>query len=313
MGRVRYLIMHDDANRRPDYITDLKFAFKDVPMSSSDFTKLGELMGMPLFKQHKVYMDRRPYFSDDELNKRLKEIKPLPPAFYEFGLPEEYAAAKRKHVLKRAEDKQKQQVKDKSFYTITTEEVNRIIALANATVYKHAILHAYEPLTNSNDYFDLFVSIQLMCGRRAFEIGKTLRYMPGPTEYQARVSGICKNDHGGEDWINIPILCKYEWFKAAMDKLRAFNDYSVCDVIQFSAAVSSKQAPADMRVYSRRLVHTQKRNLYSELAWSQREQSRFLVGEESVAKNVWIGMALGHRLNFHNISTTASYQVMNIV
>ena len=306
--RIRVSIVHDDANRNINFENEIRnFLSSDLSISQSDFEKIGLYLQMSLRKQHTIQTSRKPYLENREQDLHIKNIRPVFPAFYEFQLPEIYIKAKSEQELYRTEQKQMHQAKPREFYNFTLEEVGQI--LEKVLNVLNSISKA--PLTASM-YYDLFNAVQLVSGRRNYEIAKTLEYRRNDFTYQASVRGLAKNDHGSKDWIDIPLLCKYDVFEEKMDLLRSFKSLDGVDMKACDTMIGTGIRNSCRRLFGRMLTHTQKRNLYAELAWSRRKLNFFLYGNESCSKFVWFAKALGHRLTFRCMKNTQSYQVITI-
>ena len=147
--RVRYLLLHDNANRRPDFNSDVLNSFKDIQLSMEDFEKIGDLLALPLHKQHNILTGKRLYLSDKDHDARLKEIKPLLAPFYEFVLPEDRVRLSFQHNRQRLKDRQMHKAQDKDFYNFTTGYVDAIYQRAE-NVPCHTIIR------RPGDYDDVF-------------------------------------------------------------------------------------------------------------------------------------------------------------
>lgn len=170
---------------------------------------------------------------------------------------------------------------------------------------------------NENTFWNLVFCLQLASGRRLIEILVTLKYEPGPTRYQAKVKGIAKKqwevamNFGEETEYIIPLSVPYSLFESGMKLIREYRSYEGMDALDLGHAVGVRLGAASNRACNRRLTHTQKRNLYLEKVYEDREINRFHVGEESCSHRVWVADALCH--STPPVTETDRYTVMQII
>lgn len=306
---VRNLILRDDKNRDPDFGFHVsQWLAKTPELSEEDFERVSSFLQLSLKEQHRRHLHKSSILRNKIHNQEFLKIRPVFPAFYDFLLPTEFIKEKKSSTLQKKIDKQLHRDKPRSFYTFRFDKVNQILTKVLE------VLETTNSIQSSTDYFNVFNAIQLVSGRRNTEIGKTLDYQPHPDHaLQARVRGLLKNDEGGSEWITIPLLCRYEIFEEKMNMLRHYKPLGGIEIRQCDKKLSYGVARGAKRLFGMSLIHTQKRNLYGELAFMQRSINKFMYNEnESCSKFVWVAKALGHVINYRNFSTTQLYQVINI-
>lgn len=302
--RVRYTILNDDSNRDPDFFHYIKMFFdSDSSIKFDDWQRIQDYVNMSLSQQHKIHSSKNSYLEDEEYDCMLKGIDPVFPEFYEFVLPQNYLDYKSAKEEEKLFDAQFHASKPRSEYNLSSEEVTDILTKIVQ------VLHSPE-VNSSLSYYNTINALQLVSGRRNYEITTSLRFEPASHAYQARVSGLLKNDKARDEWIVIPLLCCYDVFHRKMTEIRDYKDLSDLSIVEANRVCGSSIRNACKRLFGRHLTHTQKRNFYADLAWSSKERNGFLVGENSCSKLMWTMMALGHKMQ--RPTSTQRYQAMNI-
>jgi len=303
---VRSEMMNNDSYRDPDLgVNILAWLANEFTLSSEDFERVGSYLQLPLRDQYRISSSRMAYLSDPQQDAEFHKIKPIMPSFYEFQLPIHLIQLKTKSETQRNEDKQMHRAKPRAFYHFTKESVNTILSKVLEILERPTI-------TTKREYYDMFNALQIVSGRRNYEIAKALSYRPNDYEYQAEINGLAKKEKGSTEWYTIPLLCKYEVFAEKLDQLRKFYPMGDLSMRQCDSKLSGGIRNASFRLFGRYLIHTQKRNLYGELGWSQRTTNQFMCGEESCSKLVWLAMAFGHVMNYKLLGATQAYQVLII-
>lgn len=292
-GRVRRMVYTDDSNRDPHYLESLQ-ELHDASRLHADRVKLQELMRAPLHAQHRTYTQAKPYLIDYDLDLELKEIPACFKEFYRFQLPPHIVDFYHNARLANDVATQTHSRRNRERYSVSLQDANDIVVACLATIDRD--------IDSIADYYANVVAMQVLTGRRTVEVLSTLVWLPASHPMQATVSGIAKSRdlHGATKQHTIPLLCPYSAFDAAMTRLRSYP---------------SPQHPAKClaraceRMFGRRLVHTEKRNLYAEMAWRARESNGFLIGDQSCSKHYWVSRALCHDFNLDH---TSRYQTMTI-
>lgn len=263
-------------------------------VTKEDREKLISLLKSNLRQQHRVYTSRKKYLTDEKLDALLKQIPACVSSLYEFVLPESLLKERKRQLMERAMQDQRHERKSRAEYTFELADANAYLSAANVQLKKAFDKAA---LTKHDEYYDLVVALQLVSGRRNYEIMKSLIVSKASHPYQATVSGICKRD-SLRDYAyepqNIPLLCPFDLFESCLVILREFQEFYGTSS-QTNSFVSGRIASASKRVFGRKLTHTQKRNIYVELAYLRREEeNHFLIGNQSCSKAVWVARALCH-------------------
>jgi hypothetical protein len=299
---IRQAIASDDKYRSRHYHSRLADLMSRV--SKDDYDRLAVLYNAPLKSQHRVSIQKRQFLHNREHDQELKDIKPVKSYMYEFLLPQEIVtdAMHQNHLaMVEAQTHQRQPLET---YHMTEAEAINIIETSIA------VLH--ENLVEEKDYWKNLVALQIVSGRRNYEILMSLEYNRSSHPYQANVKGILKKKQMGEkDGVvyTIPLLCTYDLFQKAMNRFRDIKDiYGTSKEI--SSMIGGKLNTACRRLFGRNLTHTQKRNVYSEMAWRRRlTENHYLIDDQSCSKSMWIINALAHDVTF---SVHERYQTMII-
>lgn len=306
VANIRRHILLNNSYRRPGYTEEIRALMKGMNEWSEDYQRLQRLLTFSLLKQHSVYMDKKPFLENQEANKTLKLIRPCKAALYDFKTPKDIYTSHHKNVRERVRAQQFHRLKEREHYTFSITEAETYIQKARSVLQ--------QPILSPETYYDIAAALCLLSGRRNFEILKELSIQPGKTEYQARVYGLCKKQVQGRpdcEGVDIPLLCPYWEFEFGLATLRNFRDWiDEPNSARISGKTSRGISNACFRLFGRKLSHTQKRNIYSEMAYLNKENNGFLVGEESCSKNFWIASALGHTLP--SPCVTNRYQIMTM-
>lgn len=305
---VRQAIVHDDNNRDIEYFNKMGDIYEEAS-SEEDKSRIFTLTYAPLHVQHRIQIQKKPYLVSRSLDKKLKHIRPVKSEFYDFILPEEIQIEREVLQYNRDVEEQEHKRKDASFYEVSEFEAEDIIH------------KALEVITDENfnrdslsDYFRNVVALQILTGRRNYEIMVSAEFQPvSGMEYQASVIGIRKKmTLSGEDEevFTIPLLCKFGHMYKAFTRIREFSHPDHLTPSELNTAFSKDLAKATLDLFGRRLTHTQKRNIYSEMAWRKREtQNQYLIGSQSCSKQLWLTHALCHEFA---LSINQRYQTMSI-
>lgn len=292
-----FIIRQDHLYKNPEFEEQV-FQLM-VHATKEDRQRLMDLADAPLRVQYRTCLMKKRYLHDFRLDRQLKHLKPVKPIIYEFQISDDLATMAQEQRQRRIEDAQHHNRHSEDFYNKSEEEAEMFVVRALDTIKT--------PINKQSDLYRTIAALGLLCGRRNMEIAETLVWQPASHPYQAVVAGISKREGvytGLEDEFTIPLLCSYTEFADAMTRVREFLANSNKKFNQSSIYIQS------VKVFGEKLNHTQKRNLYSELAWRKRDtQNQFLVGNQACSKAVWIQQALCH--NF-SCSDTQRYTVMNI-
>lgn len=306
IANTRRLITRQERYRHPEYEAKLVALMSTMDKWSEDHQRLERLLCAPLAKQQGVFMSRAKYLESPEADEALKQLRPVQDPVYDFVAPGPIMRAARVQREARIMGQQYHTNRERSFYRFSITEAEQYLSTARS------VLRC--PVDSPSAYYELVASLGILTGRRNYEIMVTLGMYPGPTVLQASVVGICKKAFGRERYETpccIPLLAPYDDVWNALEKLRAYRSYEVNDDCTVVSGHSSKGiSRACKRLFGRVLTHTQKRNIYSEMAYRDKENNGFRTGANSCSKNAWIAAALVHVPSFRG--HTCRYQAMTV-
>lgn len=303
---TRQSIVKQDKYKDPEYPHSIMELVQLVE-SKEDVIKLLKLLDCPLRDQHRVQAAKKPYLSDRRMDRIFKTITPVLPPFYRFVLPPEIYAYRQELCQINDELRQKHAIGNPSSYTIPEEDANEIV--------ERSLRCVQDPIESTSDYYNNVAALEILSGRRNYEILCSLFYTPSSHPFQANVVGIAKKrrlEVDDYETHTIPLLCEYKLFEAAMDRVRGYKKYTPDsdDATKLSALHSRNIANATARLFGRRLSGTDRRNLYAEMAWRRRNrENHFLIGDRSCSKHTWFAKALCHEFS---LDTTTRYQNLTI-
>jgi hypothetical protein len=304
--RTRQLIVRNDDNKDPEYTKHIS-ELVELVTDRGDAEKLLKLLDSPLRDQHRIQQQKLPFLKGRRIDRILKAITPVLPSFYDFKLPRRIVEQRMQRVRENDEARQAHQIGDKAAYEISDNDAIRMIDKAREVILDN--------IGSITDWYNNVAAIQILSGRRTYEVICSLLYTPASSPYQANVVGIAKSNSlkvDGYEQHTIPLLCPYADFEKAMDRIRQYKPYNpeTDDATEITPMHSRSISTATKRLFGRRLNHTQKRNLYAEMAWKRRNiENMFLIGNQSCSKHTWFSRALCHGFN---MDTTARYQILNI-
>lgn len=296
--RARREYLKDESNRRPGYEVEIRRLLQ-TQMSGEDRERLEDIMESSLLDQHRCYVNKKPLLDSRQLEQDFKAISPVWDAFSQFQLPQQVKVV----VKARAERRRVQRMLGHGGSKATSsQELGTIVAKCLDTIS--------ENIETVGDYYDSLCALGFLSGRRISELASTLDWAPVEGKpYQASVIGIAKkavvNIRDGEAEHVIPLLCTYKAFNLAMQDVRNFRQIEGgCDDRDM-LTVAGGARDATIKLFGRSIPHTQKRNIYSEFAYRQRETNQFHPG---ASKEAWIKLALCHELVFPDV--TSAYRTM---
>lgn len=302
----RRLYLKNESNRTPEYEFELRALIDKIKQEGSeeDVNRATHLLSAPLIEQNRVYsLPKCKYLDNPEHDLLLHNIRPCTPVFYDFVAPHfirEAATAKT-----RARRVERMMQTDGRDYNFSLAELDRIVAIA-----KHAIYTMPTPLATSGDYCRVAAALTILTGRRVGEIVKTLSHQPGPTPFQATVSGVTKGRVlKSTETFTIPLLVPYSDMKMAMDAVRAFRTITGDYDDPQMGSIYATMGGVSKKMFARSLTHTQKRNIYIEMAYRDKENNGFM--PQGCSKDAWVKLALCHDLIFPDVTST--YNAMTIV
>jgi len=296
IGKVRRHIALNEDNRNKNYV-ELVTAIAEKATNKNDQDDLANLLAAPLLKQHAVYMSKKPFLQDKELDKELHEVRPCKVVMYRFKTPNHIIEAYRSNRKERVKSQHNHQNKDAAAYNVSHEEIDSFVKTAREVMAT--------PVRDGQQYHECSAALGLVTGRRNFEILKTATIAPVEGfSYQAKVSGIAKRKFMDDPVFTIPLLCPYKEVEHALQSLRNYRQ------IDGNCEQAGKHyegiTRATRRLFKRSLDHTEKRSIYIEHAYVNRENNGFMAN--GCSKKMWNKMALCH----DELEDQLPYQAMNI-
>lgn len=303
-SRVRLYICSIEDNRNKYYIKRMLHLLSRIPIEHEDHTKVENIMTSSLKQQHRVRCSKYQYLKCKEYDDILKQIPVIKAPFYKFNLPRDIVEHRKKVLESRAKEDQRHTRKPRNEYSFSLSDASSFVDTARGLL-----------LTNPRtmkDYYILINACQILSGRRNYEIMNSLVYHSSSHPWQANIVGICKKDSlSSYSMYTIPLLCPYEEWSHAMDKIRNFHDVDG-DPSLANSRHGGRILKYSTNVFGRKLTHTQKRNIYIEMAYLRREdENHFLIEDQSCSKAVWVALALCHH-EPGKPSTTQRYQAMEL-
>lgn len=300
--QARMFILHNEANRNFAFTDQVKDLIRIC--DRSDQVLLSDLIDMPCVEQHKIIESSTPYLGDLEYDEYLKGLMVMMPEFYVFAFPSDMELWFKELEKDRNMKAMFHRLKPAAEYNFDKEEIDDIISTSKKILTRNGIY-------TNKQYYEAVVAMQIATGRRSTEIVNSINIFPSSHPYQAIVSGVLKDSRRFDEMIPIPLLAPYQDVERTYRQLREFKNMSGYTNVQIHAMTSSNITNASKRLFGRRLTHTQKRNIYCEVAYSLRHsENHFLT--ESCSKEAWVASALGHKLHGLLLTHTSRYQMMNI-
>lgn len=309
---IRGKVLKDPRCRSPSYEAALR-PIRNILWAEGnekDAAKIDVLLQGDMGLRVKIGDTKARYLDDEEMNDYLKEIPCLQDYIYDFKLPVRIVELAVSIASSRARQAQNHKLRARDTYSMTKAEFDAVHAKAKS------ILDETQQIDREKAFWDLAFALQIVSGRRLFEILVTLQYREGASDYQSRVTGIAKKQieiamNGGEETeYDIPLTVPYVLFETAMKLVRSYRSYEGINSVDFHDMTGHNVATAGSRCVGRRLTHTQKRNLYMEKVYRDREINKFHVGEESCSRSQWFSYALCH--NDQTVGPTDRYASMTI-
>lgn len=293
--------LKNESNRVPTYLFQLAALAGELEEGSEDRLKLEEVLAMRLADQNRLCLQRRQLFDDRDVDECFKKMRPCHPDFYTlFLLPE--------RVFRSAKYEKARRRTDRIIYgqaTIAPLQITNILSTSKAQLEKE--------INKPGDYYATVVALGVVSGRRTFEIVSTLYWEEVVGfPFQARVSGICKK--GIKDFIDgeqasytIPLLCPYDLFDHAMTAIRSFRVVEGKSDDKGNGVIKVGVQRATKELFGHGLPHTERRWLYTEMAWHERSINKFGFGMNRVGFDKHV---LCHALFFPDATTSYSAAVM---
>ena len=298
--QIRRILYRDESNRHYDYYTNMHLLSEHPGVTEEIQEKLETIADDTLQNQNRIHGYKKRIIPNAQIDAIFKDIRPMFDSFYDFVLPPDVQINRKEHQRVQATKKV-----DASTISMTITEAEEMLQCAiDVLELKHII--------SFDDVYKTIAALLIVSGRRNIEIMFVAEFEPGPTEYQARVRNLAKQQ--ADEWMCIPLLCKFDSFISKLEIIR--------DALQDNDFHEHQDATKMCNEYGRiahflhimaqqKFNHTLRRNIYIELAWAKRyQQSRFLVEDHAVSKFRWAQYALCH--NTFHISDTMLYQSVEL-
>lgn len=274
---TRQRILEKDEYMREEGIAEILRLANDPDTNETDKNRLTDLAGAGMRKIHFAISNKQKYLTDEMTTEKLRKIKIVRDPFSDFVIPE----AMWKDVLRESRDV----IKNRNHYKKQNgEKVQISLTEADEMVEK-----AINYITSGADWTKpcnssrLMDALGLLTGRRRWEIYNTLHMRCVPdNDYQAEVRGLCKvHTHQSMQWSRIPLLAPYHLIVQGICQARKIPGKKQGDLCSGN-------------LFGKSMNHTTKRNLYTELAWRDREtKNKFMIGDVSCSPLYWRAHALG--------------------
>ncbi len=264
-----------------------------------DFGLLRNLLLSSTAEKHNISNNTKSsIFKSREIYEMFKTVKPLHDNFYEFHLPEEIQILKDQSVDEKKLLKQKHLRSRSNIFQLNEDTLRE---------WKNIAL---EIISDDSSFVfrnigQVIAALQILCGRRNHEILNCMSIVSsGPTIYSAKIKNLAKQLQGmqSDESIVIPLLCHYETFKTAVERIR--NLEPEAGAVRPYLVTKISKATEDL--FGRRLDHTTKRNVYCELCWLYRSLHNCYT---TYSKKAFFATVLGHQYNF---DTTDQYSSLEI-
>jgi hypothetical protein len=272
----RRKIVDDDKNRDPKFLQRVR-DFQHVHFGPQDpeWQKLDELMGSTLKQQYHNEISTKPFFKNHRpLDAPLRQIKCMPPVFYEYTIPDE--------ITEKAIERDQERREVRHCTAINISNIQTIVSRAQQW---RTCAHPW----------DLVACASILCGRRTQEITWAASFEP-VDKYVVWVSGLLKQNVGEGE---IPILIDSHEFVELIAKIR---ENRLPD-----ESTTHRLKPAFMRLFGEWFNHTQRRNIYCEAAYRMRDTSRFHPDYPPI---MWFDKALCHDSNVIHQAPSLAYQTL---
>lgn len=276
MNTRQYILKNDDYMRVEGIAEILRLA-NDTDTNEIDKKRLTDLAGEGMRKIHFAISTKQKCLTDETTMDKLRNIKIVRDPFSDFVIPREMwkeVLSESRAVIKNRNHYQKQNGEK---VQITMAEADEMVTKATNYITSGA------DWTKPCNAFRLLDGLGLLTGRRRWEIYNTLHMRCVPdNDYQAEVRGLCKiHTHKSMEWSRIPLLAPYPLIVQGICQARKTTGKQMDQL-------------RDGGLFGKSMNHTTKRNLYTELAWRDREtKNKFMIGDASCSPLYWRAHALG--------------------
>lgn len=292
--QIKRSIYLNNANRNPDYDIKLRWLLSR-DLSAKDANKVRAALQLSLQEQNALHKKKTAYLSNPDMNRLFKAIKPIVDPYYHFVLPKEIVDQYTKARNAKMVEGQMRTTQPSEYYQFSATEMN---VIADTAINHLSVTTMTKPL----HWYNMVVALEIVTGRRAVEVCSTMVLSPTSHPYQAYVTGLAKQT-GSPTTAIIPLLAPYDQVNEALQRMRAFRSTYA------QGNVTTNSATATVRLFGRKLVHTQKRGIYAEVGYQRRHQSEFF---PTASKIYWTSQALVHGTKTAPLGATPAYMVFDI-
>ena len=274
---TRQRILEKDEYMREEGVAEILRLANDPDTNETDKKRLTDLAGERMRKIHFAIASRHKLLTNESTMERLREIKIVRDPFSDFVIPDHMWKQVRIESEKKVAERNHYQKKNGEKVQISMTEADEMVEKAVNYITSGA---DWTKLVNASRLID---GLQLLTGRRRWEIYNTLHMRCVPdNDYQAEVRGLCKiHIHKSMEWCRIPLLAPYHLIVQG-----------ICQARKIPGKTQSDLRSANL--FGKSMNHTTKRNLYTELAWRDREtKNKFMIGDASCSPLYWRAHALG--------------------
>lgn len=274
---TRQRILKDDIYMRMEGVAEILRLANDPDTNEVDKQRLMDLSGRGMRDINFAICQRNRYLTNPETMEKLREIKIVREPFSQFCLPKDMWESVTKEHKQRVSDRNHYQKKNGEQVQINMEEADAMVKKATDYITSGA---NWTKHCNANR---LLGALCLLTGRRRWELYHTLHMRCVPdNDYQAEVRGICKvHAHVAMQWIRIPLLAPYPLIVQG-----------ICQARKITGRTMDGVRSGDL--FGKSMNHTTYRNLYTELAWRDREtKNKFRIGDGACSPLYWKSYALG--------------------
>jgi hypothetical protein len=275
---TRQRILKGDTYMRVEGVAEILRLANDPDTNEVDKQRLMDLSGKTMRDMHfAISQKKNRYLTNPETNDKLREIKIVREPFSQFVLPAEMWKTVTNEHRQRVSDRNHYQKKNGEQVQISMEEADAMVKKATDYITSGA---DWTKRANGNR---LLGALCLLTGRRRWELYHTLHMRCVPdNDYQAEVRGICKvHAHKAMQWIRIPLLAPYPLIVQG-----------ICQARKITGRTMDQLTSGNL--FGKSMNHTTYRNLYTELAWRDREtKNKFRIGDEACSPLYWKSYALG--------------------
>lgn len=285
--KIRSEFHRNDDHLHPQYNDHLRSYLADPSLLPDDRRKIQNLLEASLATKYKVYKMTRPYLSNVYYDTLLKSVHPAISSIYEFELP----ATFKNRAWRLSKQQDEDRIENGEVRLCSREEAQAIFQKTTCLLDRLQST----PVNSSAECIERIVCLQIVCGRRFQEIVKSATFLSHPQyPFQCLVQGLLKSASVEPQRFEIPILVPFPLLYRHLQIIRRYsNDHVLPDNYVKKCSLALFGVP---------LVHGSLRNLYLELAYHDRQRSRFY----PCAPRVYFDMkALCHQ---ERVTSTMSYQ-----